>query len=269
MGELNKRIITALVLFVFAVLWMFFLSDAWFDRLTAIVGLMMTAELLVMVGMRRVLFYALSAALIWVTLLLGWVTFPAGVGVLAAILFSMIMWTLLFFLNTTESSLPDDFKNLVYIQWMMTLLLIFAWSLMILHRQEGGVWFLSGAMVGVWSADIAAYFVGKAFGSKKLCQAVSPGKTVEGFCGALLFGSFAASLVWILMLDMPMLQAVLLSILLILVAVGGDLAESALKRAVGAKDSGSILPGHGGILDRADALLPSIPAVGFVWMAIL
>ncbi len=268
MGELGKRVVTAALLLVFAVVWMFFLADAWFDRVAVFAGLMMSTELLVMVGVRRPLFYALVAAFSWSVLLVLWAILPAAVGVLVAILFSMLVWALLFFLNTEERLLADDFKNLAYIQWMMTLLLIFVWSVMVLHRQEGGVWFLSGAMAGVWSADIAAYFTGRAFGSRKLCPAVSPGKTIEGLCGAILFGSLGASLVWVLMMDMAVVQAVLLSLLLVLVAVGGDLAESALKRAVGVKDSGTILPGHGGILDRVDALLPSVPVVGLIWMAL-
>lgn len=268
MSELVKRVITAVVLLGFAVIWMFFLSDDWFDRVACLLGLMMSTELLIMVGVRKTVFYALIAAFSWAVLLVLWVVLPAAVAVLVAILFSMIIWTLLFFLSTDERLLNDDFKNLVYIQWMMTLLLIFIWSVMVLHRQENGVWFLAGALAGVWSADIAAYFTGRAFGSRKLCPAVSPGKTMEGLCGAVLFGSLTASLVWIMVLDMAPVQAILLSLLLVVVSAGGDLAESALKRAVDVKDSGNILPGHGGILDRFDALLPSIPVVGLIWMAL-
>jgi len=269
MSELSKRVITASILFAFVVGWMFYLPDSWFDRVAVLVGLMMTAELLVMVEVRKIVFYGITSAFSWAMLLILWVALPAGIGVLAAILFTMVIWTLIFFLNSDEHLLQSDFRSLVYAQWMMTLLLIFVWSVMVIHRQDGGVWFLAGAMAGVWSADIAAYFTGRAFGMNKLCPVVSPGKTREGLFGALLFGSLGASSVWVMMVDISIPVAVALSFLLVLISVGGDLAESALKRAVGVKDSGSILPGHGGILDRVDALLPSVPVVGLIWMALL
>jgi len=223
----------------------------------------------VMVAVRRIVFYAVAAAFCWAVLLILWVLLPAGVGVLAAILFSMLFWNLIFFLNAEERLLNDDFQKLAYAQWMMSLLLIFIWSVMAIHRQENGVWFLSGAMAGVWIADIAAYFVGRAFGMRRLCPAVSPGKSWAGFYGALIFGSAGASAIWVSMAGVALPEALILSLLLVVVAAGGDLAESALKRAVGVKDSGSMLPGHGGILDRTDALLPSIPVVGLIWMALL
>jgi phosphatidate cytidylyltransferase len=248
---------------------MFYLPDPWFDRVAVLVGLIMSAELLVMVGVRRIILYGLASTFAWIMLLVLWSALPAGTGVLAAILCTMVVWTLIFLWNSDEHLLQDDFRSLVYAQWMMTLLLIFVWSVMVIHRQDGGVWFLAGAMVGVWSADIAAYFTGRAFGSKKLCPAVSPGKTREGFFGALLFGTLAASSIWVLMLGMSLSVALMLSMLLAVISVGGDLAESALKRAVGVKDSGSMLPGHGGILDRVDALLPPVPVVGLIWMAML
>ena len=118
----------------------------------------------------------------------------------------------------------------------------------------------------VWIADTAAYFAGHAFGRRRLAPAISPGKTWEGVAGAL-----AATLAYAIIFAMPgapleayargagwvaYLGAV---VLLCGVSVLGDLFESALKRRAGVKDSGTILPGHGGVLDRLDSVLPTLP----------
>jgi phosphatidate cytidylyltransferase len=112
----------------------------------------------------------------------------------------------------------------------------------------------------VWIADIFAYFAGKSFGKTKLASSISPGKTVEG-----VYGAFIANLIFILTLsiffDFSFLLLILLSIIIIPLSIFGDLFESLLKRNANTKDSGCLLPGHGGILDRLDGLCSTIPIV--------
>ena len=131
-------------------------------------------------------------------------------------------------------------------------------------------------MATVWIADIAAYFFGRRFGRRKLAPNVSPGKTWEGLCGALgATAVYAAA--WIAFFDgaapavirdlpwSPVWMIVLVEALVVL-SVLGDLFESAMKRQANLKDSGSLLPGHGGVLDRIDALTPVLPAAALVNM---
>ncbi|MCC6608887.1 MAG: phosphatidate cytidylyltransferase [Burkholderiales bacterium] len=128
----------------------------------------------------------------------------------------------------------------------------------------------------VWIADIAAYFAGRRFGKRKLAPKVSPGKTWAGFYGALAaagvyglaWAGWAPLYVPPLARDVPgtpLWMLLLVEVLAILAALG-DLFESALKRQAGVKDSGRLLPGHGGVLDRIDALTAALPAAALAWM---
>jgi phosphatidate cytidylyltransferase len=123
--------------------------------------------------------------------------------------------------------------------------------------EQGGHWLL-WLFCLVWGADIGAYFAGRRFGRRKLAPAVSPGKTWEGVLGGALL---SLALTWsaLVLTDQwsPVWVPVVLS--LIALSVFGDLFESVLKRQRGVKDSGALLPGHGGLLDRVDALLPVLP----------
>lgn len=153
------------------------------------------------------------------------------------------------------------------------LLLWGAW-LAIVQAKVHGINFLLSVFCLVWMADIAAYFCGRAFGKRKLAPAISPGKSWEGVWGGLV-GVLLLGFTWVhvidvrLAVDSPSLFTLLVqrhgvvSLLAIVflgaMSVVGDLFESLVKRAVGAKDSSGLLPGHGGVLDRIDALLPVFP----------
>ena len=111
-------------------------------------------------------------------------------------------------------------------------------------------------LAGVFGSDSGGYFAGRAYGRRKLLPEVSPSKTVEGALGALLGAVLAVLLInFVVRLGLETREVVLLGIVMSALAQFGDLCESALKRAFGAKDSGWIIPGHGGILDRLDSLL--------------
>lgn len=111
-----------------------------------------------------------------------------------------------------------------------------------------------------WASDTFAYFTGKAMGRRKLCPQISPGKTVEGCLGGAI-GTIVVALVVAYMFNFSLLHGAILGLLIAIVAPLGDLAESLLKRACNIKDSGSLLPGHGGVLDRFDSILFVAPVV--------
>lgn len=123
------------------------------------------------------------------------------------------------------------------------------------------------AMVIIWVGDSAAYFVGRSFGKYKLAPHLSPNKTWEGTVASLI-GSLIVAVVFAQFLTVPLPH--LLGMATVGNAAGqvGDLLESAYKRSAGIKDSGSLLPGHGGVLDRIDALILAIPVVWYYWILI-
>lgn len=145
-------------------------------------------------------------------------------------------------------------------------------SMIVVHGMERGAEWLLYSMMLVWIADSGAYFSGKKFGKHKLAPNVSPGKTLEGLWGALVAtGIYAiAAAYYFEVSGSQMIMLIGLSLLLTVISVVGDLYESFLKREAGIKDSGNILPGHGGILDRVDGVLSAMPVfvVLFDWLII-
>lgn len=145
-------------------------------------------------------------------------------------------------------------------------LLLPTWAaLLTLHACGPAV--LLGVMAIVWIADTAAYFAGRHFGRRKLAPAISPGKTWEGVAGALVaLALYAAALSAVV--AMPLLSLFLMVSALLYVSILGDLFESWIKRVSGMKDSGDVLPGHGGVLDRIDALTSTLPVAAgmLIWL---
>ena len=123
------------------------------------------------------------------------------------------------------------------------------------------------AMVIIWVGDSAAYFVGRSFGKYKLAPHLSPNKTWEGTVASFL-GSLIVAVVFARFMTVPLPHLLGMAAVGNLAGQVGDLLESAYKRSAGIKDSGSILPGHGGVLDRIDALILAIPVVWYYWVLI-
>ena len=135
-------------------------------------------------------------------------------------------------------------------------------GLVYLQRQfEPGEWILLYLLTLVWVADIGAYFSGRRFGKNKLAPTISPGKTREGVAGGLL-----ANLCWMLVVyllvdgwGIDLMLFLVIGVATVAISVVGDLSISILKREAGVKDSGRLLPGHGGILDRIDSVIAASP----------
>ncbi len=124
-----------------------------------------------------------------------------------------------------------------------------------------GEWLIFFLLLVTWASDTGAYYVGTVYGRHRLAPTISPKKTVEGLVGGLIAAIIVAYAVrWWFLPELSGLDCLVLAILLTITGLWGDLTESAMKRGVGIKDSGGILPGHGGMLDRLDSLLFAAPA---------
>jgi len=135
-----------------------------------------------------------------------------------------------------------------------------------LHGNGGSLYALFVALIAAWASDTGAYFAGRLFGRHKLCPRISPKKTVEGAVGgvvAAMVGQLILNRVYVRLLGRPvaLLPILIISPLLTVLSIVGDLSASVIKRDAGIKDYGNLFPGHGGVLDRFDSVLPLLPVV--------
>lgn len=258
---LKQRLLTALVLGALVVWGVLALPSAAFGTVLFLVLLIGADEWLGLVGLRspaeRASGFAVLAALIGAGALLpnsvGWglVVLGAGFWVLA------LAWLARF------ACAPERRDGRT--RWLVAgaVALAAPWcALYLLHRSPAwGPGYVLLLLVLVWAADSGAYFAGRRWGRTKLAPAISPGKTREGVYGALAAAAVVAVIgAWVLgVAPLRWLPFLLVCLATVLFSISGDLLESMLKRQHGAKDSGRLLPGHGGVLDRIDSLTAAAP----------
>lgn len=183
---------------------------------------------------------------------------------------TLIVLSLFLYILFTKRSLSEAFPafgvtvfGVLYVSWLLG-------HLVLLRGLSNGKEFVFYLLLIVWSGDTGAYYTGRAFGQHKLAPIISPKKTIEGGIGGIFSSLLASCLAKFTFL--PLLSysdCVVLGIVLAVIAQCGDLSESLLKRAVNIKDSGNILPGHGGILDRLDGVMFAAPVLYYYAILLL
>jgi len=194
----------------------------------------------------------------------GAMAYGTGEHVLLALALGclLVLLATLFGVKRTEDAANHATRLVAGLVYLPLLLGFVVW----IRRFDDGVAWIFLLLAATWMGDTGAYFAGRAFGKHKLFERISPKKTWEGAIGGLVFSVACGGLVKFLALpDVPWVHALVVAALIDISGVLGDLVESMFKRSFGVKDSGRIMPGHGGILDRIDSLLFSAPVAWAYW----
>jgi phosphatidate cytidylyltransferase len=271
----RQRVITGLVLAPLPILALLLLPTPWLGALIAAVLLAGLWEWTAFAGLRdtlpRIGYLAANALLIAA---LAWGAGPSLFPLKLLALLGVLWWLLVVFWVLHPNFASGNGQGAGALKLLAgSLAVVPAWcGLVWLHAGELGPRWALYAVVLVWVADSGAYFAGSKFGRRKLAPAVSPNKSWEGVWGGMAACALLALLAFALLgLGWGQLPAlVLLTLLAGAASVVGDLLESLMKRHSGLKDSGHLIPGHGGLMDRLDSLLAALPvfAVGKAWLGL-
>lgn len=263
---LRQRVITALMLGVGIILAIFFLPDWAWGVLIALVMLLAVREwcALVEISLPGQVGLALLSVL---PILYCAIQPPGSIEDLPFLLGALYLISASFWLLSVPTFLYFRIEPVGwYWKYFAVVLMMLSSGLAMLELRRADPLLMLAAVLVVCAADISAFFAGRRFGKRKLAPEISPGKTWEGVYGALAGVLCFYALIW---LSVPRLQEAMawywlppLALLSVSLCVVGDLYESLLKREAGVKDSGRLLPGHGGVLDRIDAMLAFMPCAG-------
>ena len=273
---LRQRVFTALTLILIAVGAVIWSSTAFALVATAVLGFAL-AEWLQLTGATRTasVIVALSVAVILIVMLVA-ARDVIALAVLPLAALASAIWLIIVVLVMQPGAMSFRLPPPAGMTLAVVLVLA-AWLALMQLLLQGAATLLSVLLI-VWIADTAAYFAGRAFGRRKLAPHISPGKTWAGVAGAILAVLLAALIVRQFFPVAPLysnhlfatigvLATLLILTLLVALSVIGDLFESLLKRQAGVKDSSQLLPGHGGVLDRVDAMVPLLPAAVLIqWL---
>lgn len=255
-GETGRRVAAAAVLLPAAIVWALLAPLPVYAGIAALVVFVCAWEWAALAGLDAAASRSgyLLAALV-LTALGWWLRNDAAISEGLLVAFTLF-WVLVAADLCFTSPLASRSAGLI----QGLLVLVPAWfALVILRDQAGGARLVIAFLAIVWAADVGAYFAGRAFGRHRLAPHISPGKTWEGLAGGVASGAIAGAIAS-LWCSVPITVLVPLAVATTLFSVIGDLAESRLKRTAGVKDSGRLIPGHGGLLDRLDGLCAAVPA---------
>lgn len=259
---LELRILTAVVLIPILVAATLKGSSQLFAGLLGVFILLAAFEWTALAGYRH-RFTRIVYPVVIFLLLTGLYTVLDSTWVVPLLLFTTGCWFIAFVLVILYQSGHWTFICPGSIKLALGLLLLVPpWlGLVLLHSHFNGPVLILFLFVLIWAADSGAYFIGRNWGRRQLASRISPGKTWEGVAGGLLVSLLVAVLYTQLVgaIDIDIVWLALLSIITVIFSVVGDLVESIFKRHAHIKDSGSLLPGHGGVLDRIDSLTAAVP----------
>ncbi|MCK4840791.1 MAG: phosphatidate cytidylyltransferase [Methylococcales bacterium] len=275
---LLQRILTALVLAAVAISAIFLLPALYFYLFIGVIVLIAAWEWTGLSEINKIfgkiifllaLILPMLGVTFWtqileaVALLFEWPGVKEYSGILERLVIAPVLFWIMMMVLIRK--VPDELLKLklkkcnkAFIGWFV---LFFAWMFLTKLRAYYGTDAVMYFLALIWVADIAAYFTGKKFGKDKLAPAISPGKTIQGMYGAIA-SAIVCAVILALYYGFPMMIATdfaLLSMLTVLISIYGDLFFSLVKRRNDVKDSGSILPGHGGVLDRIDSVIAAAP----------
>lgn len=267
-SDTKTRVLTASWLLPATLLSIFFLPDLYFSLLIGLVLLFATKEWsgLNSFDKTKTVFFALFCIGLYLSVLFLFSEVNTVVLMIGVILWLLLPIWLYKYEIAKVNNKPNAFT--VFVVGLPVLVCGF-YSIAYIRNMFGSDWLLLLLLI-IWIADSAAYFCGRKWGTKKLAPRLSPGKSWEGVFSAIVFSTIFifVSMYWFEVQHQDKLVFFLMGIAIIIFSVIGDLFESMIKRLNNKKDSGTILPGHGGILDRIDSLLSTAPifALGLFYL---